>query len=106
LRAIVRIRRFDTPPEAHLTRRKEKGKRSSEQVYDARGLLCPLPIIRAAERISAMNEGEVLEVISDDPGIQEDMPAWCRSSGHILLDLFREGRDYRSYVRKRRPGGD
>jgi len=72
----------------------------ADLVYDARGLLCPLPIIRASEEIRKMTVGEVLEVISDDPGIQTDMPAWCRSAGHKLLDLVREGTDYRSFVRK------
>jgi TusA-related sulfurtransferase len=69
-------------------------------VYDARGLLCPIPIIRTSERIREMTTGEVIEVISDDPGIQVDMPAWCQSAGHKLLDLVRDGSDYRSFVRK------
>jgi TusA-related sulfurtransferase len=73
----------------------------ADLVYDARGLLCPLPIIGAAERIAGMEKGSVLEVISDDPGIREDMPAWCESAGHVLLGLVRDGRDYRSFVRKR-----
>ncbi len=83
-----------------LSERKEKKHIVSDRVYDARGLLCPLPIIRAAEEIGKMEVGEVLEVISDDPGIQEDMPAWCRSAGHHLLELIREGSEFRSYVRK------
>lgn len=73
-----------------------------DAVCDARGLLCPLPIIRASERIGMMKAGEILEVISDDPGIQEDMPAWCESAGHRLLNLVKEGPDYRSFVRKGR----
>lgn len=79
----------------------ERSGLTADRVYDARGLLCPLPIIGAAERIDAMETGSILEVISDDPGIREDMPAWCDSAGHRLLDLVREGRDYRSFVRKR-----
>ena len=83
-----------------LSERGEKKKIESDRVCDARGLLCPIPIIRASEVIREMEAGEVLEVISDDPGIQEDMPAWCRSAGHRLLGLIRAGSDYRSYVRK------
>ncbi len=78
----------------------EKEKITANQVYDARGLLCPIPIIRASEKIRKMSVGEILEVISDDPGIRADMPAWCRSTGHKLLDIVRMGEDYRSYVRK------
>ena len=83
-----------------LSEDRDEIKRVSDRVYDARGLLCPLPIIRASEEIRDMKPGEVLEVISDDPGIQEDMPAWCRSAGHRLLDLIRDGSEYRSFVRK------
>ena len=78
----------------------------ADRVCDARGLLCPLPIIRASEEIRAMAAGEVLELISDDPGIRVDLPAWCRSAGHRLLALTRDGTDYRSYVRKADPNGD
>ncbi len=69
-------------------------------VYDARGLFCPIPIIRAAEKIAAMKDGEVLEVISDDPGIQEDVHAWCVSTGHRLLNLNQDGRDIMALVQK------
>lgn len=54
---------------------------------DCLGLFCPLPIIRTAEAIRTLDEGEVLELLGDDPGIREDLPAWCRSTGHELLSL-------------------
>ncbi len=71
-----------------------------DRVYDARGLLCPLPIIGAADEIKDMGSGEVLEVISDDPGVMEDIPAWCESAGHHLIALLSEGEEYVSFVRK------
>jgi TusA-related sulfurtransferase len=44
--------------------------------------------------------GEVLEVLADDPQILEDMPAWCASHGHALLDTTEEDEEFRLYVRK------
>lgn len=54
-------------------------------VVDTRGLYCPVPVLRTRDRIRSMEAGEVLEVLSDDPVILEDMPAFCRSHGHEYL---------------------
>jgi tRNA 2-thiouridine synthesizing protein A len=52
---------------------------------DARGLLCPLPVIRTQDRIKTLQPGELLEVIATDPGTMQDIPSWCRVHGHQLL---------------------
>ena len=52
-----------------------------DQRLDCFGLLCPMPIIQTAKKIKEMKAGEVLEVISTDKGIREDMPAWCMQTG-------------------------
>jgi TusA-related sulfurtransferase len=52
---------------------------------DARGLLCPLPVIRTQDRIRTLQPGELLEVIATDPGTMQDIPSWCRVHGHQLL---------------------
>ena len=54
---------------------------------DCLGLFCPVPIVRTAEAIRTLEEGEVLELLGDDPGIREDLPAWCRSTGHELQSM-------------------
>ena len=54
-------------------------------VIDTRGLFCPVPILRVHDRLKALSRGEILEVLSDDPVILEDMPAFCRSHGHEYL---------------------
>ncbi len=54
----------------------------SEHRLDARGLLCPMPVIRTQERIAGLEPGDVLEVIASDPGAALDVPAWCRVHGH------------------------
>lgn len=52
---------------------------------DARGVLCPVPIIRLARAARDAKPGTVVELLSDDPAAQHDVPAWCRMRGHALL---------------------
>jgi tRNA 2-thiouridine synthesizing protein A len=77
------------------------------RVVDALGTWCPVPIhlIERAARRSA--PGDVIELLSDDPMIQVDLPAWCHRSGNELLELRREGADYvgRVSVSRGRRGG-
>jgi tRNA 2-thiouridine synthesizing protein A len=71
---------------------------------DARGLYCPVPILRTRDRLEGLEPGEVLEVLSDDPVILEDMPAFCRSHGHVYLGhVETSGPAWR--VRLRKTGG-
>lgn len=55
------------------------------QVLDTRGLYCPVPILRTREKLRHLAPGSVVDVLSDDPVILEDMPAFCRSHGHEYL---------------------
>jgi len=71
-------------------------------VLDTFGLLCPMPIIKTAAKIKELNRGDVLKVLSDDPGIKEDMPAWCITSGNQLVLLEELGDEFHAYVRKMR----
>ena len=68
---------------------------------DTTGLYCPMPVIKTAEKIKEIDEGQVLELISDDGGIEADLPAWCKGYGHEYLGLFREGPVWKLYVRKK-----
>lgn len=58
---------------------------------DCRGLFCPEPVIRTAERVREMKAGEILEVVGTDPGLGIDLPAYCISHGHRLLAIERRG---------------
>jgi tRNA 2-thiouridine synthesizing protein A len=71
-----------------------------DETLDCFGLLCPMPIIQTAQIIKDMKVGEILEVISTDKGIKEDMPAWCRQTGHEFLGVEEEGDVFKAYVRK------
>ncbi len=71
------------------------------RTIDTSGRLCPFPIVETAKAVRALEDGAVLLVIATDPGIAVDMPMWCRATHHEHLGTFRDGRSWRSYVRKR-----
>lgn len=71
-----------------------------DATLDCYGLLCPMPIIQTAKKIKELRVGQVLEVLSTDEGIVEDMPAWCKMTGQEYLGLEKGGDVYRVYVRK------
>jgi tRNA 2-thiouridine synthesizing protein A len=53
---------------------------------DCRGLLCPLPVIRLAQRIGDVAVGATITVLADDPAAETDIPAWCRMRGQELAE--------------------
>lgn len=55
-----------------------------EHVVDARGLRCPLPVIRLAERARDLPSGSEVTVLATDPAAQHDVPAWARLRGHVM----------------------
>ncbi|MCM8854681.1 MAG: sulfurtransferase TusA family protein [Candidatus Thiodiazotropha sp.] len=59
----------------------------SETIHtlDARGLNCPLPILRTKKAISALASGEILEVTATDPGSVKDLDSFCSQTGHEML---------------------
>ena len=66
----------------------------SKEFLDARRLLCPLPVIRVQDRVKNMEPGDQLEVVCTDPGALHDIPAWCRISGHVVLESKKADGDY------------
>jgi tRNA 2-thiouridine synthesizing protein A len=52
---------------------------------DARGLLCPLPVLKARKRLQALQSGQVLRMVADDPAAIIDVPHFCAEAGHELL---------------------
>ncbi len=69
-------------------------------VVDARGDFCPVPIIKASEAMRKLDHGSTVEVVSDDPAIEFDLPAWCESQGHRIESRVVEGEVYHYVVRK------
>lgn len=52
---------------------------------DARGLLCPLPVLKARKRLQALKTGDVLHMLADDPAAIVDVPHFCNEQGHELV---------------------
>ena len=59
--------------------------------YDATGLLCPLPVLRANRKMRELDAGGLLTVRATDPAAEQDFPAYCRQTGHELVSATREG---------------
>jgi tRNA 2-thiouridine synthesizing protein A len=70
-------------------------------VLDCVGLACPMPIFKTSNRIKELQSGQILEVQSDDDGIEKDMPAWCKMTGNEFLGLRKQQGEYRVFVRKK-----
>ena len=68
---------------------------------DARGLLCPLPILRAKKALATLVSGEILKVISTDPGSMRDFKAFAKQTGNELLLQQTIGADYIHYMKRR-----
>lgn len=60
---------------------------NADKTFDARGLLCPMPILKAKEAMQAMAVGQVLLLIADDEGAREDFPSWCNQTGNELVAI-------------------
>lgn len=73
----------------------------ADRSVDCVGLYCPMPIVKTSQEIKELGEGEVLEVVADDPGIKSDMPAWCAKTGHQFLGIEERDGEYHVFVRKR-----
>jgi len=72
----------------------------ADETLDCIGLYCPIPIYNTANKLKELEKGQVLEVLSDDEGIKEDMPAWCKVTGNELLGIEEEAGQYKVYLKK------
>ncbi len=70
------------------------------QTLDAKGLNCPLPILKAKKAIAGLNPGDTLEVLSTDPGSVKDFEAFTRTTGNALLETSNDGSVYRYVIKK------
>lgn len=73
----------------------------ASQHFDAKGLLCPLPVLRARKLLAALATGDVLTVEATDPGAARDFPAFCAASGHTLRTMAEADGVLRFEIEKR-----
>jgi tRNA 2-thiouridine synthesizing protein A len=72
----------------------------TETVLDARGLQCPLPVLRARKAMQKLSAGTLLRVLATDPGTVKDFRAFCQAAGHELLQTETEAGEFRFLIRK------
>ena len=68
---------------------------------DTRGLNCPLPILKAKKALADMVSGELLRVVSTDPGSTRDFQAFARQTGNELVEQTSAGADFMHVLRRR-----
>lgn len=73
---------------------------NTAQELDARGLNCPLPILRAKKALNGLQQGEVLSVRATDPGSVKDFDAFCKQTGNELVSSEQAGGEYVFQIRK------
>lgn len=73
---------------------------AATSTLDARGLNCPLPILKTKKALGGLNSGETLTVIASDPGSVKDMSAFCSQTGHSLLESAEDQGNYTFTIQK------
>ena len=72
----------------------------ADHLLDAKGLNCPLPILKAKKALQPIAVGETLEILSTDPGSVADFQAFCRATGNELVEHDEDAGVYRFVLRK------
>lgn len=73
---------------------------NSNKVLDAKGLACPMPIVKTKKAMNELESGQVLEIHATDKGAKADLAAWAKSGGHELLDQAEEGNVLKFWIKK------
>ncbi len=77
---------------------------TAEQIaltVDAKGLSCPMPIVKTAQAVKQVASGALIEVLATDPGSTKDFDAWSRSTGNALIESSADGGVFRFVFRKK-----
>ena len=67
---------------------------------DAKGLSCPMPLLRTKKEIGKIASGEILEILGTDPGSRNDLPGWCERSGHEYMGEKEDSGFFRFFIKK------
>jgi len=72
-----------------------------DKELDARGLNCPLPILRAKKALNEMQSGQVLKIVATDPGAVKDFQAFSKQTGNELLEHAQTSGEFTFFMRKK-----
>ncbi|MFE0556617.1 sulfurtransferase TusA family protein [Paenibacillus sp. NPDC058910] len=73
---------------------------NADKVLDAKGLACPMPIVKTKKEMKDMESGQVLEIHTTDQGAKSDLAAWAKSTGNELLDHQEDDGVLKFWVKK------
>ncbi|MGE7591618.1 sulfurtransferase TusA family protein [Peribacillus frigoritolerans] len=73
---------------------------NADKVLDAKGLACPMPIIKTRKAMNDLQTGQVLEIHVTDKGAKADLAAWSKSGGHELMETAEENDILKFWIRK------
>ena len=71
-----------------------------DKTLDAKGLKCPMPVVKTSKQIKSVDVGGILEVLATDPGSMADITAWTRSTGNELLGTEKSEGVFKFYIRR------
>jgi len=71
-----------------------------DQTLDAKGLSCPLPILKTKKAVEALSKDQVLKVETTDPGSKNDMASWAKRTGNEILKMEEGSGSFTFYIRK------
>jgi tRNA 2-thiouridine synthesizing protein A len=72
-----------------------------DKELDARGLNCPLPILRAKKALNDMQSGQVLKILATDPGSVKDFQAFAKQTGNDLLQQAEAGKEFTFFLKRK-----
>jgi tRNA 2-thiouridine synthesizing protein A len=72
-----------------------------DKELDARGLNCPLPILRAKKALTGMQSGQVLKILATDPGAVKDFEAFSRQTGNELISHAEANREFTFFMKRK-----
>ncbi len=72
-----------------------------DKELDARGLNCPLPILRAKKSLNEMQSGQVLRIMATDPGSVKDFAAFAKQTGNELLSSAENNKEFEFYIKRK-----
>jgi tRNA 2-thiouridine synthesizing protein A len=71
-----------------------------DQILDAKGMSCPLPILKTKKAVEALSKNQVLKVVTTDPGSKNDMASWVKRSGNEIVNVEEGSGTFTFFIKK------
>jgi tRNA 2-thiouridine synthesizing protein A len=71
-----------------------------DQTLDAKGLSCPLPILKTKKAVEALAKDQILKVVTTDPGSKNDMASWAKRTGNEIMKMEEDSGSFTFYIKK------